>query len=168
MIDFPADYEIAIELVLKQEGGYVNNPADSGGATNYGITERTLSEYRKHTRSTLTIPTLTKADAKEFYYLEFWIPMRLVFIYNQPLKNVLLATGINLGKRVAIRKLQSVLRIPTDGIIGLQTATAAQYASVNAYCDEIKLFYEQLVRRKPQNVVFLKGWKNRINSYRIA
>ncbi len=36
-----------LELVLRQEGGYADHPADPGGATNFGITRKTLARWRK-------------------------------------------------------------------------------------------------------------------------
>ena len=32
-----ADFQLALAFTLKQEGGLVDNPADPGGLTNYGI-----------------------------------------------------------------------------------------------------------------------------------
>jgi len=34
-----ANIDELIEDVIEREGGYVNHPADRGGATNWGITE---------------------------------------------------------------------------------------------------------------------------------
>ena len=52
-----AKFLLAIEEVLKNEGGYVNHPSDPGGATNFGITQRTYPR--------LNIRTLTVDQAKE-------------------------------------------------------------------------------------------------------
>ena len=51
--------EQMIPLILKHEGGYVNNPADPGGATNKGITIATFRRYIKPVSYThLTLPTI--------------------------------------------------------------------------------------------------------------
>ena len=39
--------ENAARHILAVEGGYVNNKADPGGATNFGVTQRTLTSARK-------------------------------------------------------------------------------------------------------------------------
>lgn len=38
-----ANFERALSLVLKHEGGWSDDPADPGGATNLGVTIGTLS-----------------------------------------------------------------------------------------------------------------------------
>ncbi len=55
----------AIERVLKHEGGYVNDPTDKGGETNYGISKRAYPD--------LDIKNLTKEDAKKIYYQDYWL-----------------------------------------------------------------------------------------------
>ena len=39
-------FERALTFVLRWEGGYVDHPADPGGATNYGVTQRTYDAWR--------------------------------------------------------------------------------------------------------------------------
>ena len=43
----PPRFDACLAEVLKQEGGYVDNPLDPGGATNLGITRKTLAAWRK-------------------------------------------------------------------------------------------------------------------------
>ena len=53
------DYKEIISKVLEHEGGYVNDPKDLGGETNFGITKRWYPD--------LDIKNLTKEDAIEIY-----------------------------------------------------------------------------------------------------
>jgi len=57
----------SVEFTLSWEGGYVNNPADPGGETKYGISKRS---YPK-----LDIKGLTIAQAKHIYFTDFWTPI---------------------------------------------------------------------------------------------
>lgn len=58
------NFERAIAFVLEQEGGYVNNPADHGGETKYGISKRAYQS--------LDIGNLTINEAKEIYRRDYW------------------------------------------------------------------------------------------------
>lgn len=59
-----SDFERAVFFVLQQEGGYVNDPNDPGGETNYGISKRS---YPK-----LNIAKLTREKAKRIYQIDYW------------------------------------------------------------------------------------------------
>jgi lysozyme family protein len=39
------NYAACLRIILQNEGGYVNNPKDPGGETNYGITKRTARDH---------------------------------------------------------------------------------------------------------------------------
>lgn len=49
-----AKYSAALRQILKFEGGYVDDPVDPGGATNFGITQRTYDSWRR--RQDIKIP----------------------------------------------------------------------------------------------------------------
>ena len=54
-----AKVELLLPKILKWEGGFVNDPADSGGATNKGVTLATYKAYRKaHKMKTPTVEDL--------------------------------------------------------------------------------------------------------------
>jgi lysozyme family protein len=61
---YPAAFSKAIARLLSDEGGYVNNPADPGGETKFGISKR---QY-----STLDIKLLTQSQAIDIYYRDWW------------------------------------------------------------------------------------------------
>jgi len=42
-----SNFDIALQFVLKAEGGYSNHPNDRGGQTNYGITKGTLNDAKR-------------------------------------------------------------------------------------------------------------------------
>lgn len=70
-----SNFDKCMEWVFKSEGGYVNHPRDPGGATNMGITIGTLKAWRKPKAVTeADVKNLTKAEAKEIYYTNFWKP----------------------------------------------------------------------------------------------
>ena len=58
-------FDDIIEIVLEHEGGYVNDPDDPGGETNFGIAKRSHPD--------VDIANLTKEDAKIIYYQDYWM-----------------------------------------------------------------------------------------------
>ena len=55
----------AIEVILKYEGGYVNDPNDLGSETNFGISKRSYPN--------VDIKNLTKEQAIEIYHRDWWV-----------------------------------------------------------------------------------------------
>jgi lysozyme family protein len=65
-------FDDIIEVVLEHEGGYVNDPQDPGGETNFGVAKRSHPD--------VDIKNLTKDGAKEIYYQDYWIKNRVTHI----------------------------------------------------------------------------------------
>lgn len=59
-------FDACLAFTLSWEGGYVNNPADPGGETKYGISKRA---YPK-----LDIANLTLEQARDIYYRDYYLP----------------------------------------------------------------------------------------------
>jgi lysozyme family protein len=66
------NYLACLAFTLKYEGGYVDHPADPGGATNHGITLGTLSKWRGRTVSKAEMRALTKDEAAQIYRANYW------------------------------------------------------------------------------------------------
>lgn len=69
-----SSYNLALQAVLKSEGGYVNNPHDSGGATNYGITQRTYNGWRAKTGKDFPNPVqhISLDEVAAIYRNQYW------------------------------------------------------------------------------------------------
>ena len=61
------DFDACVDAVLGEEGGYVNNPADPGGETQWGISKRAFPQ--------VDIKNLTRDDAKAIYLVHYWQPL---------------------------------------------------------------------------------------------
>src|SRR5271157_1591973 len=107
-----ADFETAVLLTLRNEGGYTDNPADPGGATNMGIEQREMPN--------IDIKTLTVDQATAFYQETYWKPLYSQ-IENQSVANKLFDLGVLFGVGTAVIILQSVLGLKMDGIFGPMT-----------------------------------------------
>lgn len=72
-------FDLCFERVIGEEGGFVNNPADPGGATKYGITIKTLRGHAKRLGlakvDVETVRNLTLEQAKGIYRETYWPPV---------------------------------------------------------------------------------------------
>lgn len=107
----------AWERLLQVEGGYVNHPADPGGETIYGVTERLARRYG-YLGPMRELPV---AEARRIAKSEFWDQMALdhVTMQSGAIAAELLEAGYHLGPRVAGQLLQRALNAFGDGTLGL-------------------------------------------------
>jgi lysozyme family protein len=164
--NYPPAFERAMARLLGNEGGYVDNPADPGGETKFGISKR---EYPN-----LDIAALTKAAAAAIYYRDWWQR----FGYGElpgPIAVKLFDLAVNIGPDHAARCMQRALRacgrrVTEDGTLGRATITAAraanQLALLAALRAEAAGYYRALAalergRRASGDQEFLNGWLNR-------
>lgn len=147
-----ASFDIAVKQLLAQEGGLVNNPADSGGITKYGIS--------KAAYPALDIASLTQEQAIAIYQRDYW---EFDGVADQRLANLLLSMCVNNGKRFAIAALQKVCGIPQDGIWGSLTQRV-----VNNTPGVLSLYGSHMIMRyvglaiHQQSTPFLAGWVSRV------
>jgi lysozyme family protein len=112
-----------LENVLKVEGGYVNDPNDKGGPTNFGITLATLRDWRGEDCSIEDVVQLTESEASDIYMSRYWSVMRGdqlpggVDIYACD-------TAVNSGPGRAAKLLQAIVDTKVDSFIGPKTIEA--------------------------------------------
>lgn len=152
----------AVEFVLEQEGGYVNDPNDPGGETKFGISKRA--------HPNLDISNITMADAKAIYYRDYWLKSgALINDVSSELAVILFDTAVNMGTGTAVRFLQRVLRVTEDGVIGSRTMEALQKSNIE---DTIQWYVVNRILRYaelPTWSRYRRGWlKRTIGSLRQA
>lgn len=154
-----------IPWVFEEEGGYVDHPKDPGGATNLGITHKTLSAWRGRPVSKQDVRNLTKQEAQNIYKSEYWNQVRGDRLPSG-LDYATLDFGIHSGPSRAVRELQKIVGVTPDGIVGSQTLTAIQKFSVtkliDLYCDARIRYLKSLKTFK----TFGKGWLARVERVR--
>lgn len=156
----------AVEIVLKHEGGYVEEPADPGGRTNFGISQRSYPN--------LNIKELTRDDAIRIYHRDWWGRFKYEEIKNRVVAAKVMDMAVNMGPQRAHTLLQQALHavgqrhVAIDGIIGPQTIGAVNKATqeplLAALRAEAASYYRALVQRNPNLVKFRNGWLNRAYS----
>lgn len=160
----------SLPFVLRWEGGFVNNPADPGGATNKGVTQAVYDAWRK--RRALPERPVREIDDDEvatIYEGDYWMPPRCD-VLGRGLDLVQFDTAVNMGVGRAVRMLQATLACGVDGDFGGETLRAVEQCdlggAVAGYCDRREAYYRGLVAKKPALGIFLKGWLNRLNALR--
>lgn len=169
-------FEIAHAPVAEIEGGYQNHPADRGNynrrgelvGTNWGIAAFVAEEYFNRTVTAEDMRTLKKSVALEIYRRKFWEPLRASEFPTQALANIVYDGFVNHGKW-GIRLLQRVLGVVEDGIVGPITLASIHAVGpeelYRAYYDARHAFYHAIVRNRPDQRVFLRGWMRRLEHY---
>tara|TARA_A100001201_G_scaffold137442_3_gene127355 strand:- start:877 stop:1368 length:492 start_codon:yes stop_codon:yes gene_type:complete len=153
------NFDDIIEVVLHHEGGYVNDPKDPGGETNFGIAKRSHPD--------VDIKNLTKDGAKEIYKEVYWDKNKVEDL-PEDLRHIYFDMCVNQGKGRAVKILQRAAnakgaQLVVDGGLGPKTIAAitnsnVELQRVRAY--RVK-YYSDLVTRKPDLEKFFYGWFKR-------
>lgn len=160
-----------LEQVLAQEGGYADHPSDPGGATNFGITRKTLARWRGISPwwnlPKARVKSLSAAEAGQIYHALYWLRARGPDL-PAGLDLALFDYGVNSGPERAIRALQSILKVRTDGWIGPVTLAALGQRSARelaaALCDSRLGFLGRLSSFS----IFGRGWTRRVATIRAT
>ena len=122
-------FEHCLNHVLVHEGGYADHPSDPGGATNMGITRRTLADWRGISPITdlpkSAVRGLSRSEAAEIYHERYWQSCRAEEM-PKGLDLALFDFAVNSGPTRAVRYLQAQVGVEADGTIGPQTISAIE------------------------------------------
>ena len=162
-----ANFDLYAPILKKLEGGFVDHPADTGKATNCGVT---LTTFRTIFGKDKTVEDLKKMSDKQWKQIMkvYWDACKGDDIKNQSIANIVVDWCVNSG--VLGRKgVQSSLKLYADGIFGPKTMAALNAEPQKCvFCKILegrKEFYKKIVDNKPSQLVFYKGWLNRLNSF---
>ena len=153
------EFDEIIEVVLHHEGGYVNDPDDPGGETNFGIAKRSHPD--------VDIANLTKDGAKEIYKRDYWDGNKVEELPEE-LRHIYFDMCVNQGKGRAVKILQQAANakgadLTVDGGLGPMTLRAILKS--NLELDRVRAYrvkyYADLVTRKPDLEKFYFGWFRR-------
>lgn len=164
-----SNFRKALTATLALEGGYVNNPSDPGGETNFGITLATYDEYlQQKGLSKVAMRDISEEHVEDIYRTMFWdrvkgdqLPPKLaiqVFDF-----------AVNSGPDRAIRYLQFLVGTTQDGKLGPKTLAAVhaqcseqgEMGLARHYLDKRREFMARFASRHPE---FESGLTNRLNT----
>lgn len=185
-----ADVNVLLPFILKWEGGFVNDPADAGGATNKGVTIGTWRQvgYDKDGDGDIDVQDLkllSNNDVRDRVLKpHYWNRWKADNIQSQKIANILVDWVWGSGKHGIVIP-QRLLGVKDDGIVGEKTLSAVNFADPDQLFDAIYKArvdflneitqssiakYEKKIGRKATgselmkytNKRFLKGWLNRL------
>lgn len=163
-----ANSKVLIPFVLHYEGGFVNDPKDSGGATNKGITLNTFRSVYGRTKSVADLKKLTNEQWKYIFTNLYWDKCKADMINDQSIANMLVDFAWHSGVTTAIKKIQKIVGVVNDGICGLQTICEINAKYPIELFNLLKAarmkYLQDIVKNKPSQAKFIKGWKNRVNA----
>jgi lysozyme family protein len=147
------DFNTAFDRLLGHEGGYVNNPLDPGGETNWGISKRSYPD--------VDIRNLTRDGAKVIYQTDFWNRVNADHLPGS-ISYQVFDFAVNSGIETAIRYFQRALGVADDGHWGPISQFAANTATesdmiMNLNAERLE-FMTKLVNWNNAS----KGWARRI------
>jgi lysozyme family protein len=143
------------------EGGFVNDPKDPGGATNFGITLATLEHWRGVPCSVEDVKELTQAEADVIYRALYW---RVVSGDDLPagIDLIVFDAAVNQGPGTAAGFLQRAAKVSVDRNIGPATLAAVRAANqpilITDYAAERMAEYQQDTGWEHDG----RGWSNRV------
>ena len=158
-----------LDAVIAREGGYVNNPADAGGPTNFGITLATLAAYRGRPATADDVRALTEAEAREIYRVRYIDGPGYGAIADDDLRALVVDCAVNHGSGRATRWLQAAAGVSPDGILGPATRAAVGVSNARELRARVTAAraraYGHLITRDPAQSVFAAGWLDRLAEF---
>ena len=175
-------FEKAVKLILKHEGGYVNDPVDPGGATNYGISLRFLKGTGDLDLGDIDgdgdidkrdIKKMKVEEATKIYKRYWWDKYNYEKINSAEVGTKIFDMSVNMGGKQAHKLAQRACNdlgshLADDGVLG-----PLSFHEINSYETEEMVealrkrhrgFYEYLIKKKPQFEKYRRGWMRRANA----
>ena len=161
-----SNWNNAFNLMLKSEGGYVNNPADPGGMTNLGVTKATWENWAGRESDEAEMRGLTPEKVEPLYKKKYWNAVRGDEL-PAGISYLCFDFAVNAGAGRAIKTLQSAVGVTPDGGFGPMTMAAVQAIDpvtlIERFSAEKVVFYRSL----STFATFGNGWLNRVADVKV-
>lgn len=168
-----ASFQPAIATTELWEGGYSNNPSDSGGETYRGISRNNWPNWdgwelidtlqgQSSFPHNLDSNSDLQARVVSFYQQNYW---HYDGINDQTVANKIFDLAVNVGQVHAIKITQMSVGVTQDGVYGPATEAAINATSNGSLLPLIRanaeLYHERIAQAFPQDAQFLNGWVRR-------
>lgn len=146
-------FDVAFDRLIGHEGGYVNDPNDPGGETNWGISKRSYPN--------VDVKSLTRDEAKAIYLRDFWQRLDGDNLYDG-VAFQLFDFAVNSGIETAVRYLQRAVGVADDGHWGPVSRAAAVSMSESDAIMRLNAERLDFMTRLSNWPSAGKGWARRI------
>ena len=156
-----ANFDFCFEEIMKDEGGFVNDPRDPGGVTNLGVTRRAWEDWVGHGVMIAEIKALRPEDVKAFYRARYW---NVINADSLPagVDYAVFDLAVNSGCGRAAKTLQKVVGVVADGAIGPLTLAAVAKLDPAHVISELCSMRIAFMKGLPIWSIFGKGWTKRV------
>jgi lysozyme family protein len=162
-----ANYKTLIPFILQWEGGFVDDPDDTGGATNKGVTIATFKKVYGATSTVEQLKKITDEQWTNIFKKEYWDRWRGDDIVSQSIANIVV-DWVWLSGTYGITLVQRLLSVVQDGVVGPKTITALNAQDAKKLFDNIKTirvqYINDIIKKTPKKEKYRKGWMNRLNA----
>jgi lysozyme family protein len=161
MSNAPSRFEACLAETLKWEGGWSNHKDDPGGPTMKGVIQRVYDAWReKNGKPRQPVRLISDDELTAIYRENYWTIVRGDEL-PAGLDLAVFDFGVNSGPVRAIRYLQDVLSVKSDGHMGPVTVKAANDANALVTIGKLMAARRQFLNKIPYRKAFIKGWMNR-------
>lgn len=156
-------FDEALKRVLVHEGGFSDHPADPGGTTNKGVTQRVYDGWRRRQgKAAASVRHITASEVRAIYRFQYWDEIRADAM-PPGVDYVVFDGAVNSGPTQSVKWLQRALGVVADGLVGAATLDA-----LDRHPDHDRLIADILSRRLAMLKslrtwpTFGKGWSSRV------
>lgn len=163
----------ALDRTIDLEKGFVNDPDDAGGPTNFGITQATLSSWYGRPASEKEVKALTRAQAAQVYAERYWRSLGLDRLLSYQVAAALFDVGVLFGigaSAICAQKALSRCGYPTlmiDGHLGPISVAALNEVDPLVFVSTLHLVLctkvNTVIAHRPADEKFRDGWNSRID-----
>lgn len=162
-----ADSKILQPFIISWEGGFANHPQDPGGATMKGVTLATFRQVFGTSKTVTDLKNITDGQWHTIYKKYYWDRWKADQIGSQTIANLLVDWVWASGSH-GITKVQELLGVKTDGIVGPKTLDALNSKDRLVMFDKIWKRREQFIKSLKTYPTFGRGWTNRLNGIQFG
>jgi lysozyme family protein len=172
-----ANFLLAYQQVIKNEGGYVNDPADPGGETYKGVARKMNSKWD----GWILVDTLRRTESnfpaclnnsvelqekiEDFYHINYWDRVQGDQLTNQQVANSIFDFAVNAGVSTSSSLAQIVVGAKPDGVIGKDSIDKINTFDPDYFLASFTVAkiarYISIIKKRPTSQKYLYGWIRR-------
>ncbi|MEI6752970.1 MAG: glycosyl hydrolase 108 family protein [Paludibacter sp.] len=168
-----AEFNISLQKILAHEGGYVNDPDDTGGETYKGVARAMNSKWEGWVRVDVAktqsgFPANLEKDSElqdavsSFYQVNYWDAFCADSIENQQVADSIFDFAVNAGVRTSASLAQLVVETQADGVIGPATLDKLNAFDPDHFLAAFTVAkiarYISIVKKRPESRKYFYGW----------